>query len=158
MKIDVKKNKTLSLSNVLSYEVELGTENLINNISLVVNRMINYIKSHGTLNVGPVIQHNIYSKDQNSKSNVRIILMIQCKDYIANVEPPYKIHSKMKIKDCYMCHYRGNDNQLQYAYMKIQVEAFEDDIKLESCNYTIFLNNNKEDDTIYADVFIPVEK
>lgn len=154
----VKKKKTLCLTNVVSYKLDVHQEGAFDNISLVVNRMLDYINVHGTINIGPVIQYNNYVCTENGNSEMNVELLIQCKDYIHNADRPYEISSKIKVNDCYMCHYVGSESGLQYAYMKIQVEAFEDGVKLKKCNYTVFLEHNEEDETVVADVFIPVAR
>lgn len=158
MEIQIKKKKTLSLTNVLSYKVDVHQESAFDNISFVINKMLDYINIHGTTNIGPVIQYNNYIYAENGTSEMNVELLIQCKDYIYNVERPYEISSKLKIKDCYMCHYEGSEDGLKYAYMKIQVEAFEDEVALEKCNYTVFLEHSEDEGTVVADVFMPVVK
>ena len=44
---------------------------------------------------------------------------------------------------------------MKFAYDKIHLEAFENDIPLKEDNYTIFVDQNVEEGTIVADVFIP---
>lgn len=104
----VKKKKTLCLTNVVSYKLDVHQEGAFDNISLVVNRMLDFINVHGTINIGPVIQYNNYVCTENGNSEMNVELLIQCKDYIRNVDRPYEISPKIKVNDCYMCHYVGN--------------------------------------------------
>ena len=41
---------------------------------------------------------------------------------------------------------------------KLGVYAFENDIELDGCNYTIYVDRNEEDETMVADVFMPVKE
>ena len=54
-----------------------------------------------------------------------------------------------------MCQMQCIEEKLKFAYDKINLEAFESDVELENCNYTIFVDKNAENDTIVADVFVP---
>lgn len=81
--------------------------------------------------------------------------MLQCNNYIHNVEQPYSMESVVRVPNALYCRYTGPESSLKLAYDKIQIEAFEQDIKLDDCNYTIFIDNNEEDDVMIADVFIP---
>ena len=156
MEIQVKKNKTLCLRNVLSYTLDVRQNDAFDNVAFYINKMLDYIKVCGTSSVGPVIQYNDYTELEDGRREMKVQLLVQCKDFICHVEKPYEINSKLQIKNCYYCHYEGVDNGLQYAYMKTQVEAFEDGAKLKKDNYTIFLNNDEEKETIIADVFMPI--
>ena len=43
----------------------------------------------------------------------------------------------------------------KFAYDKINLEAFENDIELTGESYTVFVDQNEEEGTIVADVFMP---
>ena len=38
------------------------------------------------------------------------------------------------------------------------VYTFENDIELDGCNYTIYVDRNEEEETMVADVFMPVKE
>ena len=52
------------------------------------------------------------------------------------------------------CRYTGPEEKLKFAYDKIQLTAFEENIPLKGDSYTIFVDKNEEDETIVADVFM----
>ena len=43
---------------------------------------------------------------------------------------------------------------MQFAYDKINLEASENDIKLKGDSYTVFVDQDEEEGTIIADVFM----
>jgi hypothetical protein len=51
--------------------------------------------------------------------------------------------------------YTGPEEKLKFAYDKIALTAFEDDIPLKGDSYTMFVDRNEEEDTIVAEVFMP---
>ena len=86
---------------------------------------------------------------------MEIIMMLQCNNFIHSVETPYSMESIIRVPNALYCRYIGPESKLNFAYDKIGVEAFEEDIKLDDCNYTIFVDSREEEDIIVADVFIP---
>ena len=70
----------------------------------------------------------------------------------------YKMDSILRVKNCLYARYIGPEDKLKFAYDKLGVYAFENDIELEGCNYTIYVDRNEEDETMVADVFMPVKE
>ena len=83
-----------------------------------------------------------------------IIMMLQSNNYIYSVEQPYSMESVLRIPNCMYCRYIGPEDKLRFAYDKIQLEAFENDIPLKGDSYTIFVDRDEENETITADVFM----
>ena len=151
-KLQYSNNKTLKLANVLKYKILMTDENFDFNAS--IEQMQSYIKIKGAMQVGPLIQYTRTSIDESGKLDMDIIMMLQCNKFIHNVEQPYSMESIIRVPNALYCRYTGPENMLKFAYDKIQIEAFEQDIKLDDCNYTIFVDNNIEEDVVIADVFI----
>lgn len=146
-------NKGLKLLNVLIYYAEINNDDL--NIHMEIEKMSNYIRTKGALSIGPLIQYTRAFVNENNELDMEIILMLQCNNYIHNVESPYSMESVIRVPNCMYCRYIGSEEKIKFAYDKIHLEAFENDIELEDCSYTIFVDRNEEDETIVADVFIP---
>ena len=121
----------------------------------MIEQMQQYIKIKGATQIGPLIQCSRVYMNENNELDMEIILMLQCNNYIHNVEPPYSMESVIRVPNCMYCRYIGPEDKLKFAYDKIHLEAFENDIELEDCSYTIFVDRNEEEETIVADVFIP---
>ena len=152
-KLQFKENKILKLINVLRYKAQIEQEDF--DFNVMIEQMKSYIKIKGVTQVGPLIQYTKTFMNDNGELDMEIILMLQCNNYIHNVESPYSMESVIRVPNCMYCRYIGPEDKLKFAYDKIHLEAFENDIELEDCSYTIFVDRNEEDETIVADVFIP---
>lgn len=148
-KIQIGLNKVLKLTNVLISEMGIHEEN---EFMLLVTQMDNFIKSKGALPIGPLIQKTSYRIDEEGKLDVHIYLMRQSNNFIHNVEAPYKMESLIRVRNCMYARYIGSEEKIKFAYDKINVTAFEEDIALADENYTIFVD--QQDDNIVADVFV----
>ena len=58
----------------------------------------------------------------------------------------------LRVKNCLYAHYTGPMSHSQLASSKLQILAFENDIKLSGNTYTIFVN--QDDDEAVVDVFM----
>lgn len=149
----VGQSKILKLINVLKCKIIIQDDDF--DIEIAVQQMQAYIKTKGAGQIGPLIQYTRTFTNENNELDMEIILMLQCNNYIHNVESPYSMESVIRVPNCMYCRYIGPEDKLKFAYDKIHLEAFENDIELEDCSYTIFVDRNEEDETIVADVFIP---
>ncbi len=151
-KLKFSNSKTLKLTNVLRYKVLFQDENL--ELQTVIEQMQSYIRTKGARQIGPLIQ---YTKVflEGAECRFEMDMMLQCDKFLHNVEQPYIMDSVIRVPDALYCRYTGSENTLKFAYDKINVEAFENDIKLGDCNYTIFVDKNVEEDVLIADVFVP---
>lgn len=152
-KLQFRESKVLRLTNILINNILFENKNF--RLEIAIEQMQAYIKTKGTVQVGPLIQKTKVFMNENNEMDIELIMMLQCRDYIHNVEPPYSMESVIRVPNCMYCRYIGPENKLKFAYDKIHLEAFENDIELEDCSYTIFVDRNEEDETIVADVFIP---
>jgi hypothetical protein len=152
-KITVKENKTLKLNNVLIREV---SQNEFMDINKVTYMMDSYIKSKGNSRLGPMINYTAAEGDENGQAKIIIKLMIQLKNPIHNIEKPYEFKNQIRITNCLFARFSEKEENLQYAYSKLTLFAFENDIKLQGDSYTVFVNNNEEG--IVADVFMELKE
>lgn len=150
-KLQFSETKTLKLTNVLTYKVLLNDGIDLN---VIIEQMKSYIKARGAISIGPLIQYTKTSM-VDSKVNIEIALMLQCNNFIHEVELPYSMDSIIRIPDALYCRYYGPENKLKFAYDKIKLEAFEKDIDLDTSSYTIFVQQNVEEELLLADVFVP---
>ena len=152
-KISFNNHKVLKICNVLMAELIIKDGDF--NLDMSIEQMQSYIKIKGATQIGPLIQYSKVFTNENNELDMKILLLLQCNNYIHNVEPPYSMESVIRVANCMYCRYIGPEDKLKFAYDKIHLEAFENDIELEDCSYTIFVDRNEEDETIVADVFIP---
>lgn len=148
-KIEFNHEKTLKLTNAVIYE--LGEEDF-ENLNLIVEKMENYIKAKGYMPIGPLIQYSGTRINENGELDIVVKLIRQSSGFINHVEAPYTCESVMRIKNCMYVRYTGPENMLKFAYDKINLTAFEEDIKLKGDSYTVFVN--QVDDDMIADVFM----
>lgn len=151
-KLQFHENKVLKLTNILKYKIllEEGFD-----FNVAIEQMQSYIRTKGAMQIGPLIQYTRAFLNDNNEMDMEIVMMLQCNNYIHSVESPYSMESVIRVPNALYCRYTGPETSLKFAYDKINVEAFEQDIKLADCNYTIFLDNNQEEDITIADVFVP---
>ena len=152
-KLQFSENKTLKLTNVLKYNMLINEEDFDFNVAIM--QMQSYIKTKGAMQVGPLIQYTRTFLNENNELDMEIVMMLQCNNFIHSVEHPYSMEAVIRVPDAMYCRYTGAENTLKFAYDKINLEAFENDIKLGECSYTIFVDKNEEEDIMIADVFIP---
>ena len=148
-RIELNHNKTLKLTNAVIYD--LGEDDF-DKLNLIVEKMENHIKTMGYIPVGPLIQYSGTRINENGELDIIVKLIRQSSGFINHVEEPYKCESVMRIKNCMYVRYTGPENMLKFAYDKINLTAFEEDIKLKGDSYTVFVN--QVDDDIIADVFM----
>jgi len=150
-KLQISDSKVLKLSNVIILDI---ISNDIMDMNKCVLQMENYINSKGCKAIGPLIQYNeIIIDDKEVRTVTR--LLRQCNNYIIHIDEPYKIESTIRIKDCMYCRYIGPEEKMKFAYDKINLIAFEEDIALKGNSYTIFVG--EQDDKIVIDVFMERE-
>ena len=145
--IKVAENKTLKLTNVLSHEVQ-PTE--MGNMQLVLTQMQNFMKSNGAQPIGPLVQAiKIGPAPEHAPE---LYMMQQATQLITQTEPGYEVDAVLRVKNCLYAHYTGPMAYSQLASSKLQILAFEKDLKLSGDTYTIFVN--QDDDDAVVDVFM----
>ncbi|MDU4939767.1 MAG: hypothetical protein E6X34_15090 [Clostridium sp.] len=152
-KIVIRENKVLKLNNVLIREV---SENELIDIERISYMMDSYIKSKGNATIGPMINYSSMEIDENGQPFMKIKIMVQLKSPIHNLETPYKLKSILRVTNCLFARFNEKEENIQFAYQKLGVYAFENDIKLKGDSYTIFVN--QEGDNLVADVFMETLK
>ena len=145
--IKVAENKTLKLTNVLSRT--LHPEELAN-LPVILTQMQNFIKSNGAQPIGPLVQG---IKMGTGPDHVpELYMMQQATQMITQMEPGYHMDAVLRVKNCLYAHYTGPLSQSQLASSKLQIHAFENDIKMTGSSYTIYVN--QDDDDAVVDVFM----
>lgn len=151
-KIEFNQKKTLKLMNVLCYRIQLQSEET--SIDVQLEQMQTYIRTKGAVQIGPLIQYISPQINEQGEVDVQITFLLQCNHEIHNVEQPYTMQNVLRISNCLYCRYTGPETTLKFAYDKINLYAFENDIKLKGDSYTVFIDNKEENDDIIADVFM----
>ena len=145
--IQTAENKTLKLTNVVSRRIQPEE---FNNMQIVLTQMHNFIKSNGAQPLGPLVQCIKLPAGPNPQPE--IYMMQQATQMITQMEPGYHMDAVLRVKNCLYAHYTGPMSHNQLATAKLQIMAFENDIKLTGDNYTIYVN--QDDDDAVIDVFM----
>ncbi|NLD50742.1 MAG: hypothetical protein GX660_26680 [Clostridiaceae bacterium] len=148
-KIQICYNKTLKLTNVLINEIDLKDSEALEKEVL---QMENYIKNKGAQPIGPLIQYTDVKGREIEEVKLTIKLLRQSNIHIHNLDASYKMEPIIRVKNCMYARYTGEEDKLKFAYDKINLTAFEEDIPLKGDSYTIFVANS--DEGIIADVFM----
>lgn len=151
-KLQFHNKKVLKLTNVLKYKILIDEESF--DLNVAIEQMQSYIKIKGAMQIGPLIQYTRTFINDAGELDMEIIMMLQCNNYINNVEQPYAMESVVRVPNAMYCRYNGPEEKLKFAYDKIQLEAFGNDIPLKGDSYTIFVDRDEENETITADVFM----
>ena len=149
-KITISYNKALKLNNVLIKKVDINSSEGLNKEVL---QMENYLKNKGAQPAGPLIQYT-YVEGRGDNINVAVKFIRQANTFIHNIEVPYEMESVIRVKNCIYARYTGEESKLKFAYDKINLIAFEEDITLKGDSYTIYVNSSE--DGIIADVFMEI--
>lgn len=152
-KLNFRENKILKLTNVLSYKIQLQSEEVVS-IDVQLEQMQTYIKTKGAMQIGPLIQYVSPNVNEQGELDVQIQFLLQCNHDIHNVEQPYTMQNTLRVQNCLYCRYIGPESTLKFAYDKINLYAFENDIPLKGDSYTVFVENDEENDIMTADVFM----
>lgn len=150
-KLNVFTDKTLKLSNVLCRRVRVEE---YNEFEKIVEMMESYIKSKGYQQVGPLIQYTKVELCNDGHPYVQFTLMCQANNYINHVEQPYTMESTLRVKNCLYVRFVDEETKMKFAYDKLGVYAYEEDIELKGDNYTVFVNNDDITNTMTADIFM----
>ncbi len=76
--------------------------------------------------------------------------MVQLKNPIHNIKKPYELKFQIRITNCLFARFTEKEENLQFAYQKLGLYAFENDIKLKGDSFTVLVK--KEEENIVADV------
>lgn len=152
-KIIVKENKILKLNNVLIREV---SQNELMEVNQIGCMMESYIKAKGNSIIGPMINYSSAEGDENGQVKIVLKLIVQLKNPIHSVDKPYEFKPQIKVTNCLFARFTEKEENLQYAYSKLSLHAFENNIKLKGDSYTVFVN--KAEENIVADVFMELNK
>lgn len=153
--IKLNENKTLKLNNVISCRMDMDEKS---SFEQEINKMRIYIQLHGARPVGPLIQFTKVILHDDGNTDVDIEFFLQSNRFIHNVEAEFKMDAIMKVKNCLYARYVGPEDKIKFAYDKLGVYAFENDIELDGSNYTIYVDRNEEEETMVADVFMPIKE
>lgn len=149
-KLEVKYSKTLKVINPVFVKIDIEE---IENLGIVIDKLENYIRSKGFHPIGPIIQK---IEPDTTKSGISITIYRQSSGEIKYPIQPYSVAPMLRVTDCLYVRFSGRHDELQFAYNKLNLVAYEEEILLEGSQYSVFLEQT--DEYVLADIFMPKEK
>ena len=153
--LEFRENKILKLINVLSRRVPEG-EFFSQNKQ--IQMLQNWIKTKGYETQGPLIMYStgITGVDAENNPIIDSRIMVQLKTDKVRLELPYRFDKEVRVENCLLARFNDKSENLQFATMKFQLFAYENDIELTGETYIILIN--QEDNNLLADVFMLVKQ
>ena len=124
------------------------------NMQKSIQMFDSYIKSLGLKPKGPLITKNRSLVEDNIIKN-EVCLIGQIENTIhQKLEYPYSFEDEFVTGKCLYAHYSGDKEHILVAKSKIEVVAYENDIRLTNELYNVFLE--EKEGIITLDVFAPI--
>ena len=118
--ITLSEHKILKLQNVLSVQVDLVSES-DELFDIEINKLNTYIQTHGAKQIGPLIQATSFEIKDDGAVDIKMQFMLQTDNFIHNVEPPYKMDSILRVKNCLYARYIGPEDKIGRASCRERV-------------------------------------
>jgi uncharacterized protein YecE (DUF72 family) len=155
-KIPIQYSKTLKLTNALSLSLSNEEEfEQLQSFQTLIDQMELHIRQKGAQPIGPLIQKTEVQVTESGEAQMTLTFIRQADKFIHHVDPPYRMESVIKVSDCLYTRFIGEEEHMQFAYNKLNLTAYEEEIDLTGESYTVFVDSNEEDGTITADIFMP---
>ena len=145
--IQVAEHKTLKLTNVLARKIE---DSELGNLSIVLTQMQNFIRSRNAMPVGPLVQ--CVKMHPGPNPTAEIYFMQQVNQLIPRLDPGYQMDAVLRVRNCLYAHYTGPMSHSNLASQKLDIYAFEHELKLTGDVYSIYVNQDEDDGVL--DVFM----
>lgn len=150
-KLEVKENKKLVLVNVLKVELR----NLpIDDLDEEVKKFMKKIDLLKVQIFGPLVIRNIGTNiHEDGTMSVDYDIMIQASDY-KQYKNEFIIEDRYECKHCLYLHYEGKQEDMSYAYMKLELFEYENDLVTTSELYTVYIKESEAN--VVIDLFKPM--
>lgn len=150
-KIEVVENKTLKLGNVLGRKMNIEEFKKIPP-EKIITLLRTHLLSKGAPPRGPLISHNTMQEGNNF-----ISFMMQANKAV-KAENPYYFMEEIIINNCLFTRFKGKEHDVDFAFQKMNIYAYENDILLKTESYSVYLNEKQERNEVIVDIFMPVKK
>jgi effector-binding domain-containing protein len=148
--MDVKEKKTLKLSNVVLHKVNVEELQKLSAEKIV--KLLNaHLRLKGAVPKGPLINHTYLRNGENQVS-----FMLQASKAV-DVEAPYGFNDSLRVENCLYTRFQGKEYDIDYAYQKMNLYAYENNLSLKKESYSIFLANEPGSDKVTIDIFMPIK-
>ena len=149
--IEIQLGKKLRLHHVFMKDLNDAE---ITTLPKTVDMFTSHIKSMGLKTKGPLIT-KIKNISEDGLLKSRVCLITQLENIPHNkVESPYSYKEEIFVDKSLYARYIGDQEHSTIAQYKIQVVAYENELKLKGEIYNVFVSN--EEGIITLDVFAPI--
>ncbi|MDR3021172.1 MAG: hypothetical protein LBU60_00630 [Clostridiales bacterium] len=154
-KLEVKENKILKLTNVLSRKT---ADKEVFNSDKQMRMIQNWIKVKGYKSKGPLIVYSsgVKGAEANGSPIIDNRLLVQLDNEKITAEYPYKFEQLIRLEKCLFVRFDDNFKKMQFAVNGIHFFAYNNDIELTGESYTVLIEDY-HNGNILADVFMPVK-
>lgn len=152
-KIIIKENKSLKLVNCLCRKLCQPNSTEINKALYMANE---YILSKNAAQTGPLIYYSSVDVGSDGATSITLMSIMQITGEIS-CGSPYEFRSDIIEWDCLFARFAEQESNLTFAYQKLGVYAFENDIKLKGDSYTVYVKKESSGHLI-ADIFMPIKR
>ncbi|MDR1794249.1 MAG: AraC family transcriptional regulator [Erysipelotrichaceae bacterium] len=152
-RIETQENKTLVLKNCIIKELR---DIHVDRLEMEINQFLNHLNSLHAQLFGPLITRNYgthFFDDGSVTESYDVI--VQAHDYL-NFSRFYKVQEELRAEHCLFAHFDDNPGNMQYAYAKLDLIFYENDLISDGSQYSIFIQ--REDNRFVLDVFRPVKQ
>ncbi len=152
-KLEVKENKRLTLKNVIINELHnIKLENLDSEIQ----KFVNYLQVLKIQTFGPLITKLIGTNIHNDGLiTCDYDVMVQAHDYHL-YKDKFKVTKEYNCDYCIYTRFEGKIENLNYAYTKLDLHIYENDLMTKGEVYSVFLSNTPNH--MVVDLFRPVTR
>lgn len=155
-KITAHRSKTLKLTNTLLLELSKEEDfEQLQNFQTFIEQMDLHIRQKGAQPIGPLIQKTEVKVGENGEPRMIITFIRQSDTFIYHVDAPYRMESVIRETDCLYTRFIGEEDHMQFAYSKLQLTGYEEEIALRGDTYTVFVDSDRDNGLMTADIFMP---
>ena len=152
-KLDLQENKTLKLNNLVIKELR-GVH--ITKIDFEIEKFINQLQVLKAQSYGPIVTKLVTSYANEEGNTVYDYdIYYQVKNY-KQYESILKTQDELKVTDCLFLNFKGDSIYLPYAYSKIELHLFENDLSAKEEVYSVLKVVDGNEDKVDIDLFKPV--
>ncbi|MBA4538124.1 hypothetical protein H1Z61_13510 [Bacillus aquiflavi] len=153
-KIAIKHNKKLKLTNVLIRECQ---KNELNQTDKVLATIDQYVRNQGADMIGPIIFYNHAHINADGTMEHQQKILVQLNQIITEIDPIYQFKASLEVPNCLFARFCEREENLKFAFSKLELTAFEHDLLLKGDSYTLFLKEPIGNENVVADIFMEVE-
>ena len=145
-------NKILRLKNVLETQIDFTNPQSHKNS---IFKIKDFISSNNLKEIGPFLEKKTHPIDNKSKVESYILIQVDKSIDQKNLPKTFNFHSMMTINNCLFLEYHGDMTKIGFAYSKLELFVFENNLTSLNCIYTAFITNDGIPSK--AHIFLPLE-